>query len=68
MTTAQDRHRKHQCSYKVKHDTLEEAQTIVDQLKADRIYDQMVPRAYQCNYCDHWHVGHSMVDRAKASD
>lgn len=66
MALAKSIHRRNQCSYKVKHKTLEEAQAIVDQLLQDRIYDQMEPRAYLCDYGDHFHVGHSLKTQRTA--
>ena len=60
MRSAVDRHRKNQCSYKIRYTTLDAAQERADQMLEERIYDRMKPGAYQCEYGEHFHVGHSL--------
>ena len=52
--------RQRQCGQKVKYQTLEAAQDNADQRLHDIIYDRMEPQAYQCDYCNGFHVGHSL--------
>ena len=60
MTTSKAKRRQRQCGQKVRYKTLEAANVIATRKLQDRIYDRMEPRAYQCDYGNHYHVGHSL--------
>ena len=47
------------CGRKVRYRSKDAAQADVDILLKQRIYDQMAPASYLCDYGNHYHVGHS---------
>lgn len=51
-------HRRRQCGKKIRYTSFDEAQEMLDVLYSSNAAKY---EAYKCNYCDFWHIGHSVV-------